>query len=33
MIFGDQGYNEMFIPFIEVTVDREDLRFERLRLQ
>ncbi len=33
VIFGDQGYNEMFIPFIEVTVDREDLRFERLRLQ
>jgi hypothetical protein len=28
--FGPQGYNEMFIPFIEVSVDREDLRFERL---
>ena len=24
-------YNEMFIPFIGVTVDKEDLRFERLR--
>ena len=30
VVFGPQGYNEMFIPFIEVSVDREDLRYERL---
>ncbi|MBI4265105.1 MAG: hypothetical protein HY657_12085 [Acidobacteria bacterium] len=27
--FGPQGTDEMFIPFLEVTVDDEDLRFER----
>jgi hypothetical protein len=30
VVFGPQGYNEMFIPFIEVSVDREDIRYERL---
>lgn len=25
VVFGPQGYNEMFIPFIEVSVDRADL--------
>jgi mono/diheme cytochrome c family protein len=33
VVFGEQGHNEMFIPFIEVTVDNEDLRFERMRQQ
>ncbi|MEQ1759718.1 MAG: hypothetical protein ABL986_15485 [Vicinamibacterales bacterium] len=28
--FGPQGTDEMYIPFIEVAVEREDLRFERL---
>ena len=28
--FGPQGTDEMYIPFIEVSVDRDDLRFERL---
>ncbi|MBM3818501.1 MAG: hypothetical protein FJW14_05715 [Acidimicrobiia bacterium] len=27
--FGAQGNEEMYIPFLEVTVDREDLRVER----
>ena len=27
--FGEQGTEEMFIPFLEVTVDEEDLRFPR----
>jgi hypothetical protein len=27
--FGAQGTEEMYIPFLEVTVDREDLRFQR----
>ena len=31
--FGEQGVNEMFIPFLEVSVDDEDLRFERLQQQ
>jgi hypothetical protein len=29
VVFGPQGYNEMFIPFIEVSVDREDIRYEQ----
>jgi hypothetical protein len=29
--FGEQGTDEMFIPFMEVTVDDEDLRFQRLQ--
>jgi len=33
VLFGEQGHNEMFIPFLEVTVDDEDLRFERLQEQ
>jgi hypothetical protein len=28
--FGPQGTDEMYIPFIEVSVDRDDLRFERM---
>jgi hypothetical protein len=28
--FGPQGTDEMYIPFIEVAVEKEDLRFERL---
>jgi hypothetical protein len=31
VVFGEQGDNEMFVPFLEVTVDDEDLRFERLQ--
>ncbi len=27
--FGPQGTEEMYIPFLEVTVDRDDLRFQR----
>jgi mono/diheme cytochrome c family protein len=27
VVFGPQGYNEMFIPFIEVSVDLQDLRY------
>jgi mono/diheme cytochrome c family protein len=30
VVFGPQGYNEMFIPFIEVSVDRDDIRYEQL---
>ena len=30
--FGPQGTDEMYIPFMEVSVDKEDLRFERLQL-
>jgi hypothetical protein len=33
VIFGEQGNNEMYIPFLEVTVDDEDLRFQRLQEQ
>jgi hypothetical protein len=33
VVFGPQGYNEMFIPFIEVSVDREDLGLESLLLR
>ena len=33
VVFGEQGNNEMFVPFLEVTVDDEDLRFERLQKQ
>lgn len=29
--FGPQGADEMFIPFLEVTVDEDDLRFQRLQ--
>jgi copper type II ascorbate-dependent monooxygenase-like protein len=29
VMFGPQGYNEMYIPFIEVSVDSQDLRYER----
>lgn len=29
--FGAQGNEEMYIPFLEVTVDRDDLRFQRLQ--
>jgi hypothetical protein len=29
--FGPQGTDEMFIPFLEVTIDDEDLRFQRLQ--
>jgi hypothetical protein len=29
VVFGPQGYNEMFIPFIEVSVDLQDLRYQR----
>lgn len=32
VVFGPQGYNEMFIPFIEVSVDLDDLRYQRLAL-
>jgi mono/diheme cytochrome c family protein len=28
VVFGPQGYNEMFIPFIEVSVDLQDLRYQ-----
>ena len=31
VVFGPQGYNEMFIPFIEVSVDRDDIRYEQLQ--
>jgi len=33
VVFGEQGNNEMYIPFLEVTVDDEDLRFQRLQEQ
>jgi hypothetical protein len=29
--FGPQGTDEMYIPFLEVSVDKADLRFERLQ--
>ena len=29
--FGEQGTDEMFIPFMEVTVDDQDLRFQRMQ--
>jgi hypothetical protein len=29
--FGPQGTDEMFIPFLEVIVDDEDLRFQRMQ--
>jgi hypothetical protein len=29
VVFGPQGYNEVFIPFIEVSVDLQDLRYQR----
>jgi hypothetical protein len=32
-MFGEQANNEMYIPFLEVTVDDEDLRFQRLQEQ
>jgi mono/diheme cytochrome c family protein len=28
--WGEQSWNEMFNPFLEVSVDKDDLRFERL---
>ena len=28
VIWGPQAINEMFIPFLEVSVDKDDLRFE-----
>jgi hypothetical protein len=28
--WGSQGRNEMFLPFLEVSLDKEDLRFEGL---
>jgi hypothetical protein len=31
--FGEQGNNEMYIPFLELTVDDEDLRIQRLQQQ
>jgi mono/diheme cytochrome c family protein len=33
VVFGEQANNEMYIPFLEVTVDDEDLRFQRLQEQ
>jgi len=33
VMFGEQANNEMYIPFLEVTVDDEDLRFQRLQEQ
>jgi hypothetical protein len=33
VVFGEQGNNEMYIPFLEVTVDDEDLRIQRLQQQ
>jgi len=30
--FGPQGTDEMYIPFMEVSVEKEDLRFERLQI-
>jgi hypothetical protein len=33
VLFGEQGFNEMFLPFLEVTVDNEDLRFQRMLQQ
>jgi len=29
--FGPQGTDEMYIPFMEVTVEKDDLRFERMQ--
>lgn len=31
--FGPQGTDEMFIPFLEVSVDKQDLDLEKLRQQ
>jgi mono/diheme cytochrome c family protein len=31
VVWGEQSWNEMFNPFLEVSVDKDDLRFERLR--
>jgi hypothetical protein len=31
VFWGEQSWNEMFNPFLEVSVDKDDLRFERLR--
>ena len=33
VIWGEQSWNEMFNPFLEVSVDKDDLRFERLLKQ
>jgi hypothetical protein len=31
VLWGSQSWNEMFNPFLEISVDRNDLRFERVR--
>ena len=33
VVFGEQANNEMYIPFLEVTIDEEDLRIQRMQEQ